>query len=359
VVYNVDSMIYPVVNLTEYPMTFHIADSSGRKLPEQDRIFHIYAKFFKFGIVMNDNHSPEVKREEINIYLERCDLNKHFGKYEKYFTGIPELSFKYCLPAESHNITLFGRYGDVNKEFGIPQIFVSRCINGTAGKENCFDNEVIDRILVSVFFEFSYIDYDIDHYNPNDPRILTKKADVVHMSSSVYSRIMKPITNVIYSSDYGYIFESNDVLKFFQGENLVMEYDFRKKEVSPGIIASFFLSNSNKSHIYTRVYIKLQSLLANIGGVINGFTIIIKIINYIFSRKLLNFILFESLFNNVNVSEKKRIRKKLDGILNKNNGILLNTKNQNNRQNEFESKDNINCNINNVFQIDPNPDFGK
>ena len=84
---------------------------------------------------------------------------------------------------------------------------------------------------------------------------------------------MKPITNVIYSSDYGYIFESNDVLKFFQGEDFVMEYDFRKKEVSPGIIASFFLSNSNKSHIYTRVYIKLQSLLANIGGVINGFTI--------------------------------------------------------------------------------------
>ena len=117
-------------------------------------------------------------------------------------------------------------------------------------------------------------------------------------------------------------------LYFPTHESDEIDYDFRKEGVVKGSFSTLTFVNSSKTHKYKRSFAKLQALLANIGGIINGINVIARIINYILSRNLINFVLFESAFKSSNV-ECKNIKEKIKGILvkqieNRNKNISFN-----------------------------------
>jgi len=315
VIFNLDSMETPVVNLTEYPMTFHLYDSYGTSLKDQDKIYYIIGKFRKYAVELDENNEPKVTNKILDIKLEKCDLEKHFGNYKKSFSKIADLHLKYCLPANSHNITLYGKFGNLSEGFSFLHFFIQKCIKGQDGKEDCFEESEINNFLSTVHLEFMRLDYDINHNIPQDPKVLTLKADTYQLTSYIFRKINKYISDVRYSTDYGLIFESIDTIKFFQDERHEIEHDFRKQGIISGSFSSLLIMNYPKIHNYNRLYFKLQTLLANIGGIIQGVTVIVKTISFLFARKLTNFVIFQSLFEILTLPDKKCTRENFDKII--------------------------------------------
>jgi hypothetical protein len=348
IMFNMDSMEYPLNNLTEFPFTFQLYDSYGRLIPDQDKYFYLSCKFWKYKVTKDENNQPKIINDLTDIQLQRCDINKHFGNFQKFYSDVPDLNTKYCLPPNSHNLTLYGFYGDVVNGFSFLSLFVHRCINGVDGRSDCYDINKIDEALVTVHLEVSFMNSDIDHSNPKDPRVMVRKTTTHQMSSSIYRKISKYFAPVQYSSDYGYIFEDKFNLYFPTHESDEIEYDFRKEGVVKGSFSTLTFVNSSKTHKYKRSFAKLQALFANIGGIINGINVIARIINYILSRNLINFVLFESAFKSSNV-ECKNIKEKIKGILvksieNRNKNVQFNESLKNFNK-SHETSINV-CNIN-------------
>jgi hypothetical protein len=109
VILQFDSLDFPVVNITEFPMTIHLYSILGKSIKDQDRIYYVKAKFLTCQILLDENNLPYVNNTITDINLEKCDLDKHFGQYKKYFLNSPDMNLKYCLPANSFNTTINGK----------------------------------------------------------------------------------------------------------------------------------------------------------------------------------------------------------------------------------------------------------
>jgi hypothetical protein len=143
VIFHLDSMDYPVVNLTGYPMTFHRYDSYGKSLKDQDKIYYVMARYLEYKVELDENNEARVINRITDIKLERCDLEKHFGKYKEYFSHSADLSLKYCLPPISQNLTIYGKFGDLLNGFSSLAINLQRCINGHDDKQDCYEGDEI------------------------------------------------------------------------------------------------------------------------------------------------------------------------------------------------------------------------
>jgi len=328
VILHFDSMNYPVVNLTDYPMTFHIYDSYGKSLNDQNEVYYFMGKYLEYKVVFDEDNKPRVINTITDLKFERCNISKHFGKYQEYFSNLPDLNLKYCLPPNTYNLTVYGNYGDISNGFSTIAINVHRCVNGNDGKEGCKSPDEVDNILNFIHLEYVRLDYDINHNIPENPTTLTRKADTFQISSTIFRTINKYMSSVEYSTDYGYVFENKNTLKFFQDDRHEVEPDFRKEGITRGSFASFLLLNSSKTLKYSRNFIKLQNLLANIGGIIQGVTVSVKVFNFIISHKLLNFVLFQGLFEILDVPKRQSTKKKFQEIIFRETNFDANTRNE-------------------------------
>jgi hypothetical protein len=313
--YQIDSMNYPVVNLTNYPFTFHLYDSNAQSLKNPDKIYYLTARFMEFKLEIDENKQSKAVTKIQNVTLEKCDLNKHFGKFKEYFLKATDTNLKYCIPPNSNNITLYGKYGDIANNFSILQVLLHKCKNGTNGKDNCHDEETINKSLNLVHMEYARIEYDINHNLVDDPKVITKKVDLYLLSSTIYTRINKYFSEINYSTDYGYIFKRSKTINFFQDDRYDIEVDLRKEGLIQGSFSSLTIMNSYKTQFYERKYVKLQDLLASIGGIIEGVFISCRIFQFLFSRNLFKFILFKSMFELLERPKNKNTKEKFENII--------------------------------------------
>lgn len=112
------------------------------------------------------------------------------------------------------------------------------------------------------------------------------------------------LSNIDFYSDEGFLIESNRYINGFNTE----KFDSRiTMEDNPPfyMINKVYLSNLNS--LYKRSYVKIQQILANTGGIIKVFLILINFITQYFDK----FILIEKLYNecvNNSVSEENNLQ---------------------------------------------------
>jgi hypothetical protein len=348
IVYNVDSLEYPVNNITEFPITLYIYDSFGNPIPEQDKYFYFTARHWNYKVIRDEKNNPKIVTNVTDIKMKRCDIDTDFGNYKQYFLNTPDLNYKYCVPPNSLNMTLYGFLGDVGRGNGFITFFVNKCINGIDGKKDCYELEKIDSTLTVVQMEFAHLNYDIDHSKIDDPRVLTRKIDMYQLSSTIFKRITKHISSVNYATDYGNILEDIYNVKFFLDDRDEIEYDFRKEGIKKSSFSSIFLVSSSKTQKYKRSFTKLQGLLANIGGFINGIFILGKIISALLSKNLLTFVLFDLVFNKSDKIERLNLKEKLIELVKNQNQPYLKLCKINENSKGFQM---INDNTINVFNF--------
>ncbi|EWS72547.1 transmembrane protein, putative (macronuclear) [Tetrahymena thermophila SB210] len=215
-----------------------------------------------------------------------------------YFNTLVGLENMYCLDYDSQDLHMEGNFDQ--DQYGLIQIYFKKC----TGKSNCRDPEEINQILTNSFV--SHYTNDIitnpKHFNPY--QIISR--DMYWSTNPIYSKdAYLYYRNVYVETDNGIVFEDISTQRkpslSYTEEQIIFgetEYFFQMK-------LRFEKAKESKYH---RNYKKLDSILAEIGGiakalVIIGFVICVPINQLQLYGKLSNTLFKYSNFQNIIIQQ--------------------------------------------------------
>jgi hypothetical protein len=284
-----------------------------------------------------------------NLPVKQCDASDIAG-YEELFKNIPNLSDYYCMNRTGVNMTLFGEYGDITNGYSKIHIYVGKCKNDSIyninpGRKGCLSQETIDAMLtvLPIHFYLSFPDYEIDFQNVTDPYIPYIKTEDFVMSYLAMNTYFYYFRRTFVTSDFGVVFEDPQTLTKYQFDlNIPTTLIGSAFSVTEGY-GMIAIALSSRADIHSRSYMKLQDLIANIGGIVN--------LIYLFGKFLTNYVTDKSLlleYINYRLSDYKS-----DGsnVSNENNQNNLNNPNKISDNNTIGMNSNIR--INNFTQLMP------
>lgn len=196
-------------------------------------------------------------------------------------------------------MTMQYKYGDRVTGYLYYNIVAVRCKNTTQNNDSCASREVIDSILNFGYIQYNFMDYKINHQDSEDPKRPYLRNEVLPAGTSIYRRHYIKKTKIIYTTDYGYVFQDNKIIEFSQhSDYLYTDVGFTNPATyQPQTYTMISLINDAKVSTYYRSFPKLQTALANIGGIIKGVFVIMSIVAKVFTDKLYHAFLSNLIFN--------------------------------------------------------------
>lgn len=240
--------------------------------------------------------------------LEKCDLEKNFPNFKNEFKD-NDLNNLLCAPKEINEIILQGSFD--NSLYRWFDFSVRICKNSTESDIICKTQEEIDKKLQGGFFVINYIDTIFDHKDYENPYKYIRKNYYTSMSNKFVKSITFWLRNIDYITDGGILFEEKEKLTYVNTEDIKENIDI--VEANKIIGAVFRLSYTKE--IIRRRYLKVQQVIAEVGGFIKGINIILSILFYFYTKmdfynNILNeMYIFDS--NNSDIYKKKSIYKSI------------------------------------------------
>ena len=324
------------LNLSEtnlIPFLFRLSDHNSVPYSKSEKIFKINLKFW-YGGSNSTNNNEEEKQYEYDLPIEKCDINKHFGKYKYLFEKMSDLETFYCTVPRSYKNSIYGIYGNI-LPFSYYNFYFSIC--DIEENSNCYEKEEIQSILSNVYLDMRTIDYAIKSYK-KDVRELTIKSERFMLSLSVYKRIWMYLNNIQYITDNGYFFTKDEEINFFQHDSIRYDVDLRdiEKMTIKGTFLSFTVLSTGHIQRYHRKFVKIQDYMATYSGIIKAISLVSIFMNYFYSQnqyyfRLINgFIIPEKQLSKKYDEKKKKFekefqiktKKNLMGNLNNNSNII-------------------------------------
>lgn len=205
-----------------------------------------------------------------------CDTNSFDEENKEFFAKYPTQGL-FCLPNSTSNILALDKsFGQ--DDFKVLVVEFYPCTNFTNSLVVCQPQETIDEILGQMYFSIYSIDYTVDTSNYASPFIRTLFNDYISLSKDSFVDFTMFISHMSVISDIGFLFKDltqDDSVTVYSVKNML---SLRKEET--GMFLSFGIQLHNYQILYYRKYIKLQELMAQIGGIANLFIIISKLLNY-------------------------------------------------------------------------------
>ena len=223
---------------------------------------------------------------EIEIPLENCNSEKHFFNREDESYKNLDLSLFKCISDLSGNFAIYGN--EKFKNSSMLRLNLNICSSG-----DCESIENISKILEKSELVLMYFD------NIYDNRKFNKfYSDCIHtvdftfkqyISKKVYFNLK--ITK--FKTDVGYIFELWNT-KSFHNVDYINKLEFNSES---GYDIQFNFDLSYYTNIYYRKYYKIQSWMAEIGGIIRAMTLIAQVINFFYDRSTFYSLVINKLFD--------------------------------------------------------------
>jgi hypothetical protein len=250
------------VYLKDLPIFFDFLDSKGVPIDDIDKYADFYALQTNFVAKDGIFYAEEIS----NFTHERCDPDKHFGKYkdilEKIYIKKNALCFNF--PPEMNFFNDFASIPSSNLGF-----VMNYCDNSKRPENNkCADPIELDRMWQAFFVRFSFPDYFLDPLNFDNPITLYAFTKIQVVSKDYnffnYVQIQKTqmSTNIGWFAD---IWVEKTITQFKLNVPDVgtstVTYPFQKMFTS---FESPLLSDN-----YKRSYIQIPAILANVGGLLN------------------------------------------------------------------------------------------
>lgn len=143
---------------------------------------------------------------------------------------------------------------------------------------SCLPKDEIDKILGDTFFTIYSLNYHINPDNYKEPFAPTLYNDFLLISNQAFTSAMVSLYHIEISTDVGVLFEDIDLNKKFAVDNLkVSGLPFVGNK---GLFFNLTFQLRNYKIVITRSYIKLQEIMAQIGGIYNLLFIIANIMFY-------------------------------------------------------------------------------
>ena len=303
-----------IPNFHNFPIMIRLTLSEARKIEFPEKSWRLNT----FLYTMNPKVASSYSISKINY--KRCTKDRFKG-YESLIEKISNLEEYFCFDFGENKFNLTGPYGSS----GYHQFFSIRirgCYEEVEGTE-CLSPSEVEKMTNDIFIDFRVLNTNIIHenINPVDEEILGHR---IPISSTIFKRIFYKIQSVDYTTDFGYIFESQDMIHINQFTDYTVDSDFKfYNDISnPGYYKVFSIINvinTQTKMFYKRTYMKAQTLLANIGGIIKGITVIAHILINLISNRLLDL----ELCNQVHIKLQKVIRKDKSML---NSSLMINKK---------------------------------
>ena len=211
--------------------------------------------------------------------MEACRPD-HFDKLDEktraYFLH-KVLSDYFCIPKYLKNLTMQGAF-DQNI-FQTIKFTAYVCSNDSTGGQ-CLSSEEIKTQMGRGFIGIYFADYTINPGNYLEPKASQPKEIFTNFVLNSQKEIDIFLQNNYITTEDGVIFANTKVERV---SNFISSVEFDFKTENPDFLMIYFKIKQGNAY-YERGYRKLQDLLAQIGGFINCFWIIMITINYLYSN---------------------------------------------------------------------------
>jgi hypothetical protein len=208
----------------------------------------------------------------IPLRVEQCKLNVHFANFKDQFDNQPLSSLLCINPNDADKTYLRGSFGEI--EYAYLSIKLSSCRNGTTHGVICKPQEEIDHMLNGGYVAVNFIDTLFDPSKFETPYKYSRKNFFTTFSKKYYKEWTFYFNNVDYYTDAGLLMEDKDLSNYLIFEKTYELLDLREEDNFLNIAIRL----SNTRNVYNRKYMKLQDFLAQMGGLVNGLDIILKLI---------------------------------------------------------------------------------
>jgi hypothetical protein len=266
VLYKKQEMMQPLNNISDFPFLFTLSDNSGKKIPS-DGIYSFEIYFLQFNNVKDEKNNSFLNPNLTIIPYKNCE-SSDFAGYESEFSKINPRDW-FCIPPGRFNLTIFSKFADLINGFSMLNINLLKCKNSTISK-TCKDERIINSLIGSSKLTLTHLSHQINHYNYLTPNELNLETISAPISSLLTKKYYYYLQQNMYETDYGYIFQDRKTVNFMTFDNYVPDTDLGESISLLGkpYIGQISIRNSKFISYYFRSYTKLQTLLANIGGVI-------------------------------------------------------------------------------------------
>ncbi|KAL4427194.1 hypothetical protein ABPG74_013398 [Tetrahymena malaccensis] len=218
-----------------------------------------------------------------------------------YFNQLAGVENMYCLDYDSQDLFIEGNFDQ--DSYGVIQIKFRMC----NGKQNCRDPNEIRKILTNSFVAHYTNDLIVNPKNVNPFQIISR--DMYWSTNPIYPKdAYLYYRNIYFETDNGIVFEEIETqrqpsLSYIQEQVIFGESDY--------FFAMYIRFEKAKESIYHRKYKKLDSILAEIGGIAKalvmiGFIICVPI-NQLQLYKQLSNSLFK--YSNSEIVQKEQIHR--------------------------------------------------
>jgi hypothetical protein len=272
----------PQHNVTQFPFAVTLFDTWGHPILNDNTIFNVQSMFMQY-------RNLTLSSQEIQI--TPC-AEEYFPTYANYFSTLPIGGLNCINPSNNSQNLLFGNFGSLDP-FSMYNIYINKCVNSS--KIQCKDETYINYILEDAYIALVYLDYLIDNKNTNYPGQPYLNTLVLGASNTIYKMFDLKFRKISYETDFGFVFQDIRKEEYFTVETPFISVDNRPTGSRPGNFIFLRLSTSKIISTYTRSFLKIQDLLANIGGVIKGVLFVAVLFENFFIQKFYLKNLFEEL----------------------------------------------------------------
>lgn len=235
-------------------------------------IYTVDIKLLKFLTGKNPDGSVFFKDESKTLKHENCNLERHFPNFTDLFTG-QDLPNLICIdPEDADSMYLTGSFG--NEEFAAISISLKSCKNSTDSKIVCKPKEKIKEKLDGGFFVVNNIDTVFNPKNYTHPEKKIRRNFYTTFSLQYWKELSFYFKNIDYYTDVGFLTEDLKLDKYLVFEKNTELIDLR--DTSNEFLNCFFRLSYFKD-TYFRKYLKIQELVANVGGLVKGIILIVEI----------------------------------------------------------------------------------
>lgn len=273
-----------IENLHQLPFFFRLSLSGAKLIPEPEKVWRVNLSIFTMDPAISTAYSRKF------YSIERCNLEKHFvGPYQYLLKDIKDLNTYFCVDWKGDMLNLRGDYGGSSYNQFLSIRF--RPCTEELGDGPCLIKNEIDSFLQDVFLDLRTVDNIIDN-KLSIAAVPILYGDRIALSNTLFRRIFFYVKSIQYQTDEGYVFQSHESLTFNQVDYYRIDPDIKdfnniKDPTTYKCFAYLNLMLSKSKYIYERVYMKVQTYLANIGGLIKIITSFGTLLGYIFSNRLL------------------------------------------------------------------------
>jgi len=279
-----------------------------------NNVFTIDESIFSIHFYQYHANNNDQTVNQTEIFLEPC-TKSHFIENPDDF-DLLSLNNTFCLPNE--NVRIRGYWDEEIIDYFLFQVFP--CSNSSDSNIICKSNEEI-----SYFFQNSYIEYyitnhNIDSENYNAPISRNLKMNYYYLMKGLKKEVDLFLKETQVITDDGFFLESINTISAYLQDQITCDVNLQNADSGDFIFEMDFYSSSIQTQV-KRNYQKIQTLLAQLGGICNFLfflgVMISKIENHykvvsILSNELY---IFPATYDKVRKDQSERVKSQMEEAL--------------------------------------------